>query len=334
MSPSPSFTDVHLAPVARRAPFDPIALVRSVAPPTPLEPAPRLDGDREILLKREDLGPNGAFKWRGAICACAAFRADGATAVVTASTGNHGAATAWAAARLGMDAHIVVPEGASETKTALIARHGATLYERGAMLDDAARYAAGLASSLGAPFFEDGACEAQLLGTETIGDELAAARPDVVVMPLACGGLAGGLARSLAAARPRPWLVGVQSTAYGRLGALWRGEPDPLVPSGISFADGLADNRIVEPAFSSCRAHLDDVFAVDDAALRDGVRELKRSHGIVVEGAGAAPLAALRTSPERIPAGRVVLIVSGRNVDAALAARILAGAGAGAAPAP
>jgi threonine dehydratase len=314
-----------LLPLVSAMSVSPLALVREVAPPTPLEAAHGLaPAPREVLLKREDTGPNGSFKWRGALSACAAFQAAGARAIVTASTGNHGAATAWAAARLGLDAHVVVPDGASGPKCELIERHGAQLHHHGRLLDEAAAYAAALADSLGAPMFEDGACEAQLRGTETIGIELSAARADTVVVPLACGALAGGLARGLARRRSRPWIVGVQSTAFGRLGALLRGEPDPFQPSGTSFADGLADNRIVEPAFSACREHVDDVLAVDDAALRAAVRELHRVHGIVVEGAAAAPLAALMTQPDRIPGARLALVISGLNLSPELAEEILA----------
>ena len=85
--------------------------------PTPLEPAPpSLGTGRSLYLKREDVHELGAFKWRGALPVLAAYRDGGATAVVTASTGNHGAATAWAAARLGLDAVVYAPEGAAQAK--------------------------------------------------------------------------------------------------------------------------------------------------------------------------------------------------------------------------
>jgi threonine dehydratase len=303
---------------------DPLALVRSIAPPTPLEPAPGLvPGRDDVLLKREDTGPTGAFKWRGALCACTALRDAGAAGVVTSSTGNHGAATAWAAARLGLEAHIVVPQGASRAKSELIAEQGARLQRTGATLDESALAARALADELGLPFFEDGASEAQLLGTGTIGSELAGQGIDVVVVPLACGALAGGLARALKAAPDPPSIVGVQSEAFVRLGALWRGDPDPGTAGGRTFAGGLADNRIVEPAFGACRAHLDDVLAVDDEALRAAVRELHERCDILVEGAGAAALAALLEHPDRIPPGRTALVLSGRNLDRADAVEIL-----------
>ena len=310
-------------PPCRSVAIDALELVRAVQPETPLEAATLLQGRQEVLLKREDQGPNGAFKWRGALCACVAFSRSGATGVVTSSTGDHGAATAWAGRRLGLATHIVVPVGATRSKLRLIQQHGAVLHEFGADFDEAASHAERLAHELGYPLFVDGGCEAQLLGTETIGAELRGVVADTVVVPLASGALAGGLGRGLATAERRPRVVGVQSTMFGRLGALIRGEPDPLVPAGHSFADGLADNRIVEPAFSTCRYFLDDVVSVDDDALRDAMRELWSSCGIVVEGAAAAPLAALRRHADRIRGRRVVLIVSGRNIDEELRDQIL-----------
>src|SRR5689334_24691744 len=94
-----------------------------------------LDRYREgIWLKREDAHELGAFKWRGALAVLDALRPD---AVVTSSTGNHGAATAWAARRVGIPAIVFVPNGASRTKTALIKAQGAELRQAGADLDEA-----------------------------------------------------------------------------------------------------------------------------------------------------------------------------------------------------
>ena len=94
--------------------------------PTPLEPAPAsLGGDRPLFLKREDVHELGAFKWRGALPVLTAYRERGATTVVTASTGNHGAATAWAADRLGLTAVVYAPEGATQAKLALVEDLGA-----------------------------------------------------------------------------------------------------------------------------------------------------------------------------------------------------------------
>src|SRR4051812_26887204 len=123
---------------------DPLALIRTVAPPTPVEPL-FVAGPRRVLLKREDTGPNGTFKWLGALAACQSYRRAGASEVVTASTGNHGAAVAWAARRIGLTAHVAVPRDAVERKCAIIESHGARLHRIGDDLEAASAFALDLA---------------------------------------------------------------------------------------------------------------------------------------------------------------------------------------------
>ena len=175
--------------------------------PTPLEEAPpELSGGRPLFLKREDVHELGAFKWRGALPALEKYRAGGADAVVTASTGNHGAATAWAAERTGMRAVVFVPEGASEAKVALLEQLGAELHSVGRRPGRVeGRWPASTPRANDLPFFEDGAEPAQFDGYEAIGEEILraagrAARPTVIV-PVGNGALIIGVARG---DRPAP----------------------------------------------------------------------------------------------------------------------------------
>lgn len=299
-----------------------LELVRSVRVPTPLEPAPGLDAELAVLLKREDLGPNGSFKWRGSLCALSQFAFDGAAAVVTASTGNHGAATAWAAARLGLQAHVIVPADASGLKCSLIERNGARLHRIGRDLDSAVESARELAEQLAAPYFEDGATTAQLLGTGTIGHELAGSGVGTVIAPLAVGALVGGIGLGLAAAGSRAPLYGVQAEGYDMIARRLQGEGERPSPT-VTFADGLADNRIVEPAFSICREHLEGVVVASEDELEAAVTELHQRSGVVAEGAGAAALAGLRTLRSGELQDPVALIVSGRNLDREIVRRLL-----------
>src|SRR3954462_2623316 len=142
-------------------------------PPTPLEPAPEgLAPGREVWLKREDLHELGAFKWRGALPTLEGYRAEGAETVVTASTGNHGAATAWAAERTGMRAVVFVPDRASEAKVAILEQLGAELHAAGSDLDESKDLAREHATANDLPFFEDGAEPAQFEGYRAIGEEI------------------------------------------------------------------------------------------------------------------------------------------------------------------
>lgn len=306
-------------------------LVGSVHPPSALEPAEGLSAHARVALKREDRGPNGSFKWRGALCAISDFVHGGAEAVVTASTGNHGAATAWAAARFGIVAHVVVPAAANDLKCRLIEANGATLHRRGADLSAADGYARRLAEDLGAPYFEDGASPSQLLGTATIGWEIATAAPDVVIAPLAVGALAGGIGQGLAAAGSDAELYGVQAESHDAIARRLQGRPPQAAP-GRTFADGLADDRILDPAFGACREHLSGIAVVGEAELERGVRHLYEACGVVAEGAGAAALAGMSSLGIGERAGSlVVLVISGRNLDPEDARRLLPGAPEGAA---
>jgi threonine dehydratase len=157
--------------------------------------------DSGIWLKREDEHELGAFKWRGALAVLEEKRPD---LVVTASTGNHGAATAWAARRTGARAVVFVPERASAAKVALIEKQGAELRHLGADLDEAKAAARAYADESGAFFFEDGAEPAQFAGYEAIGDELLddVPEPASVVVPVGNGALAIGVFRAVARRAP------------------------------------------------------------------------------------------------------------------------------------
>jgi threonine dehydratase len=130
--------------------------------PTPLTATPpEVSGGRRVFLKHEERNELGAFKWRGALPALQRWREQGASVVVTASTGNHGAATAWAARRLGMQAIVYAPGGASHEKIGLIEHMGARIRLVGADFDEAKAEAAAYAARAKLPFFEDGAEPAQ-----------------------------------------------------------------------------------------------------------------------------------------------------------------------------
>jgi threonine dehydratase len=146
--------------------------------PTPLElAAPGLAPGRELWLKREDLHELGSFKWRGAMPALRSYREHGARAVVTASTGNHGAASAWAAARLNMTAVVYAPEGTSMTKLARMQELRAEVRLAGRDVDEAKDAARAFAAASELPFFEDGAEAAQFAGYRAIGEEILGQSP-------------------------------------------------------------------------------------------------------------------------------------------------------------
>src|SRR5256885_13615679 len=169
--------------------------------PTPLEPAPEsLAPGRDVWLKREDLHELGAFKWRGALPTLREYQARGARGVVTASTGNHGAATAWAANELGIPAIVFAPTRTSQTKLARMRALNADVRLTGADLDEAKDAALEYAQASGLPVFEDGAEPAQYEGYRSIGREIldqAPQTPEAVVIPVGNGALFAGIGAEL-----------------------------------------------------------------------------------------------------------------------------------------
>jgi threonine dehydratase len=273
---------------------------------TPLDPF--RDG---IWLKREDEHQLGAFKWRGAL---ATLETRNPAVVVTASTGNHGAATAWAARRAGSRAIVFVPEQASEAKLALIVEQGAELRRVGADLDEAKVAAKELAAREGWFFFEDGAEPAQFDGYAAIGDELLdqlAEPPGSVVVPVGNGALAIGVFRALAARAPATERVAVSAAGAPAMWESSRAGAPVDSDTAATFADGLAVRVAIPLAVAELNPLVQRFELVSERELAHAVGAFAEV-GIRVEGAAAAPLAvALR---EQLPRP-VVLIVTGRNID-------------------
>jgi len=278
--------------------------------PTPLEEAASsLSGGRPLFLKREDVHELGAFKWRGALPALEAFRARGADGVVTASTGNHGAASAWAAQRTGMQAIVFVPEGASEAKLALLGELGAELHRVGADLDESKELAREHAAANELAFFEDGAEPAQFDGYEAIGREILeqlVTSPARVIVPVGNGALIIGVARGVG-----PVLGVVAKEAPVMALSVEAGHPVESDRSG-TFADGMAVRVAIPLAVEEMSRAGMPMTMVSERAIARAVGDFAAA-GIRVEGSGAAALAAFRElEPEDDP---TVLIVTGRNID-------------------
>ena len=281
--------------------------------PTPLEEA-TLAG-RRLLLKREDVHPLGAFKWRGALPVLERYAVAGARAVVTASTGNHGAATAWAAKRVGLDAIVYAPATASSAKLALIGDDGAEIRQKGADLDEAKEEARAHASQQGLPFFEDGAEPAQYEGYGAIGDEILAQAPEppsAILVPLGNGALLGGIGLTISRAAPTVERIGVAAKEAPVMVDSWNaGRPVPSERSA-TFADGLAVRVAIPLAVEVLGEVATRMVLVSDRRIAEAVGEYA-SAGVRAEGAAAAALAAV---PDLDDLGDpLVLVVTGRNID-------------------
>ena len=281
--------------------------------PTPLEEISR--AGRRLLLKREDVHELGAFKWRGALPVLERYAADGAQAVVTASTGNHGAATAWAAEAVGLSAIVYAPVTASQAKLALIEDGGAEIRLTGADLDEAKEEARAHASLNRLPFFEDGAEPAQFEGYRAIGDEILAQapkRPAAIVVPLGNGALLGGVGLAVAGGAPTTERVGVAAKAAPVMVESWKAGRSVTSDGSATFADGLAVRVPIPLAVEVLGEVATRMVTVSERRIAEAVGEYAAA-GIRAEGAAAAALAAV---PDLADLGDpLVLVVTGRNID-------------------
>ena len=289
------------------------------ATPTPLERAPAsLAGGRFVLLKREDAHPLGAFKWRGALPTLEAYRGRGAAGVVTASTGNHGAATAWAAQRLGISATVYVPPGASAAKVALIRSLGAALREAGDDFDSAKAAAREFADANRLPLFEDGDEPEQYAGYGAIAREILAqspAPPFAVVVPVGNGALIGGIGEVLRREAPGTLVVGAVAKDAPVMDRSWRARRVVAHDRAATFADGLAVRVAVPRAVGILARVVDRMELVSEREIARGVGRFAAA-GIRVEGAAGAAAAVLGRLPDS--SGPIVLVATGRNIDEAL----------------
>ena len=262
-----------------------------------LRPTPVVESDG-FSLKLESLQPTGSFKVRGALAALTAL--EPGTKVVTASAGNHGLAVAWAAERLGFDATIVVAETASPAKIDGIRRFPATLVVHGLDYDAAERHGLSLAGTYVSPYND----RQVIAGAGTVALELGDV--ETIVVPIGGGGLASGIGIASGAR-----VIGVVPEAFPAMRAAL--DAGRLVEIGgtDTVADGLHGN--IEPGsvtFELVRDHVDDVVTVTEEELLSAMLFLAFAHGLVVEGAGAAAVAAVRAG--KAEAG--VAIVTGRNI--------------------
>ena len=279
---------------------------------TPLEE--HVLGGRRLLLKREDAHELGSFKWRGALPTLEAYRARGADTVITASTGNHGAATAWAGQRLGMRVVVFAAEDASRTKVETMERLGAEVRLAGCDFDDAKEEAERFAADAGV-LFVDGLEREQYDGYSAIANEIlaqAAETPAAVVVPVGNGALMGGIGIGVCRETPEVERIGVVAKAAPCMALSWEaGEPIDS-ESADTFADGLAVRIAVPLALEVLGEVVSRMVQVSEREIARAVGAFAEA-GIRAEGAAAAALAAV---PHLEDVGDpLVLVVTGRNID-------------------
>lgn len=300
-----------------------LSLVHESFPGTPQYCWPLLTerSGTEAWVKHENHTPTGAFKLRGGLIYAERLRRERqqVRGIVSATRGNHGQSLAWAGRRYRIPVTVVVPHGNSVEKNAAMRAFGARLVEHGDDFEMARDKAAHLAAAEGQEFAPSFAPDL-VKGVATYSLELFRAAPplDALYVPIGLGsGICGAiLVRDLLGLKTE--IIGVQASgapAYarsfeeGRLVALNRAE---------THADGVAVRQPDPNAFAIIRAGAARIVTVSDEAIADAVLAYWTDTHNLVEGAGAAPLAALLAERARMAGKRVGLVISGGNIDLAL----------------
>jgi threonine dehydratase len=277
-----------------------------------------------VYLKLESDLPTGSFKVRGAIHALSINMARGKVSeVVASSTGNHGAAVAYAARLLGVRATIFLPANPNPVKRANIARLGATIVAEGRDLAEAFSIASAHAHRTHALFLNDATDPDIPDGAGTIADEVKEQCPGVasIYVPVGDTALIRGVAAKAKALKSSVRVVGVQAARAPSYWQSWRSGVPTATDSADTIADGLATRTPVPENVARIRALVDDMRLVTEDAMVAAVGRLLFDEHLVVEPSGAATTAALINEMKLKPAGLegpVVLLVTGCNIPPAV----------------
>ncbi|GHG35774.1 threonine ammonia-lyase [Streptomyces hydrogenans] len=278
-----------------------------------------------VLLKCENLQRTGSFKLRGAYVRIAGLRPEEkAAGVVAASAGNHAQGVALASQLLGVRATVFMPVGAPLPKVAATRDYGAEVRLQGHVVDETLAAAQEYARETGAVFIHPFDHPDVIVGQGTVGLEILEQCPEVrtIVVGVGGGGLAAGIGLAVKSVRPDVRIIGVQAEgAAAYPPSLAAGHP-VVVESPVTMADGIKVGRPGDVPFGLVQEYVDEVRTVSEDALSSALLLCLERAKLVVEPAGASPVAALLSDPTSFR-GPVVAVLSGGNVDPLLLQRIL-----------
>jgi len=292
---------------------------------TPTLPARRLNDlvGAEVFLKLENRQYTGSFKDRGALNKLLTLnKKERRAGVVAASAGNHAQGVAYHAQRLGIPATIVMPRHTPFTKAEATRQFGARIVLEGGDLAEA-QDAADRLTADGKVFVHPYDDPAIIAGQGTVALEMLEDVPDLdmLVIAIGGGGLIAGCAIAASAIAPGLQIVGVEAQLYPSMYQALKGEAP--TSGGQSVAEGISVKRPGKLTRAIVEALVAEVLLVDEVALESGVKTILHGENLVVEGAGAAPLAAITSYPERFKDLRIGMVLSGGNIDSRLLSSIL-----------
>jgi len=278
----------------------------------------------EVHLKFENLQFTAAFKERGALNKLLSLTSQQrAAGVIAASAGNHAQGVAYHAHRLKIPAVIVMPRFTPTVKVERTRSHRAEVILHGENFDASQAHALTVAAARGLTMVHPYDDEKIIAGQGTLGLEMLAAWPqlETLIVPIGGGGLIAGIATAAKGIKPGIEVIGVQTERYPSMYRAVRGEPAQFGSNTI--AEGIAVKAPGVLTLPIVRELVDDIVLVGEGVLEQAVVMLLEIEKTVVEGAGAAGLAALLAFPERFKGRHVGLILCGGNINPLMLADII-----------
>jgi threonine dehydratase len=278
----------------------------------------------KVFLKFENLQFTAAFKERGALNKLLLLdEASRKLGVIAASAGNHAQGVAYHAARLGVPATIVMPVPTPSIKVNQTESHGATIVLHGETFDEAYGHALVLSRNRGLTFIHPFDDPEVIAGQGTLALEMLADAPEIEILavPVGGGGLLSGVGIAARGVRSDIELVGVQAELYPSMYSRLSGHNLPS--SGDTIAEGIAVKEPGRMTALILERIVDEMLLVPEAQIETAVSLFLQIEKTVVEGAGAAGLAALLTHPDRFKGRTVGLVLTGGNIDTRLLANVL-----------
>ncbi|MGO8950412.1 MAG: threonine/serine dehydratase [Ktedonobacterales bacterium] len=293
--------------------------IRPYLPRTPLHSYPAINGliATQVFIKHENYQPVGAFKVRGGINLISQLSPqEREQGVITASTGNHGQSVAYAARLFGVQARIVVPEGANPGKVSAIQAMGAEVIWYGEKFDEARMHCEALAQEHGCRYIHSGNEPLLIAGVATVTLEMLEDEPgiEVIFVPIGGGSGAAGACIVANAINPAIRIIGVQSESSPAAYESWRHHSLVSAPNH-TFAEGLATGTAFELPQTIMWERLREFILVSDAEIQQAmVWMIERAHSLA-EGAGASPLAAAYRLRDELRGKKVGIVCSGGNTS-------------------
>lgn len=306
--------------------------IRPFLEPTPLRRYNPLDAvvgsDIAVYVKHENHNPTNAFKVRNAFAAMTLLSGEEKRrGVVAATRGNHGQGLAYAGMLLGIPVTICAPIGNNPEKNEAMRGYGAELIEAGRDYDESLDVAERLTAERGLTMLHGTNNRDILAGAGTITLEAIEQEPELDAMVIAVGGgsQAVGALTVLRALRPAARVYAVQAAGAAAICDSWNARKPLTRPSADTFADGVATRSTYEMTFPALLEGLAGFVTVTDAEIAESVRILLRTTHNLVEGAGACGLAGLMALRDALRGKRVVIILSGGNMDRETLRRVVSG---------